>query len=246
MTTISTNAAFGMIPLWLFTLGQTLDVEGQKITIPFVKIVEALAIIVLPLFFGLFLQYRVPKLAKVITKVMKPVLIVAVAFLLTVGIYANLYIFRLFDPMTVLAGCLLPYIGYTVGGLLALIFRQPWTRVKTIALETGIQNSSVAFLTLIFSFPPPGGELAAVGPAASAVMTPLPPFILSIAYLVYNKVKGKPSPRQREKELKRTVLSTLEKEVVVEHGFEGESGKREAGSGKENNMEEANAMLAPV
>lgn len=97
-----------------------------------------------------------------------------------------------------------------------MICRQPWPRVKTIALETGIQNVGVAFLILIFSLPPPDGELAAVGPAASGFMTGMPPFFVTLAYLAYNKVKGKPSPGQRDKDLKKAMLEKeLSKEIVV-------------------------------
>ncbi|KAK7104424.1 ileal sodium/bile acid cotransporter-like [Littorina saxatilis] len=216
LTIISTVASLGMIPLWLFTLGATMDTGEMKINIPYLEIVKTLAIVILPIFVGFFLQYFFPKVVKVMMKAVKPVVVIALIFMLTVGIYANLYIFRLFQPMTILAGCMLPYIGYIVGGTVALICRQPWPRVKTIALETGIQNVGVAFLILIFSLPPPDGELAAVGPAASGFMTGMPPFFVTLAYLAYNKVKGKPSPGQRDKDLKKAMLEKeLSKEIVV-------------------------------
>ena len=44
-------------------------------------------------------------------QVTKPLFLVAVIFLLTVGIYANLYMFRLFEPKIILASCMLPYFG---------------------------------------------------------------------------------------------------------------------------------------
>ncbi len=116
-----------------------------------------------------------------VTKVIKPVTIVTIVVLISVGIY------RLFKPTTILAGCMLPYIGYVVGGVVALICRQPWYRVKTIAIETGIQNVLVAYLILLTALPSPDGDLAAVGPAASACMTPLPLFAIAIGYTIYLK-----------------------------------------------------------
>ncbi|XP_071092487.1 ileal sodium/bile acid cotransporter-like [Haliotis cracherodii] len=187
MTTISTIAALGMVPLWMFTLGKQFHDDKMQITIPYLSIVQTLATVILPLLVGIFIKYKCQKLAAIIMKVIKPVTLVTVALLLGFGIYANLYIFRLFKPPTLLAGCMLPYIGYVIGGLIALTCRQPWYRVKTIAIETGIQNVMVAYLMLLMALPPPDGDLAAVGPAASACMTPLPLFVLAIGYTIYLK-----------------------------------------------------------
>ena len=129
--------------------------------------------------FNLFLQW--------ILKVLKPFTLVAMLFLVTFGIYTNLYVFRLFSAPTLLAACMLPYIGYALGGTVSLALRQPIYRVKTIAIETGIQNTSIAYLLLIFSLPAPDGDMAAVGPMASAIMTPLPLVLLVIGYLLYKR-----------------------------------------------------------
>ena len=117
-----------------------------------------------------------------------------------------------------------------MGGLVSFVFRQPWPRVKTIALETGIQNVKVAILILIFSIPPPDGELAAVGAVSSAVMTGIPPLLVTLAYVVFNKVKGRPSPRQQDKALKKAMLEkALNKKVVVD----GEKEKTEDRFGRD-------------
>ncbi|XP_041375774.1 ileal sodium/bile acid cotransporter-like [Gigantopelta aegis] len=191
MTCISTVAALAMVPLWMFTLGQTFADDTTTISIPFANILLTLATVIVPLFVGLFVKYKCQKLAKLIIKIIKPVSIVTILFLIGFGVYTNLWIFRLFKPSTVLAGCLLPYIGYVTGGLIAFICRQPWYRVKTIAIETGIQNTMIAYLLLQFSLPVPDGDLAAVGPVASSVMTPLPLFVVVIVYLIYKRCKKK-------------------------------------------------------
>lgn len=109
--------------------------------------------------------------------------------------------------------------SYIIGGIFALICRQPWFRVKTIAIETGVQNVGVAFLILLFSLPAPDGELAAVGPAASALMTPLPIFVMTVAYMTYNKCKGRPLTGRKEKPIKDTILQErLSKEMDVVTG----------------------------
>ncbi|PVD18286.1 hypothetical protein C0Q70_20835 [Pomacea canaliculata] len=191
----------------------------EQLTIPYVRILQILALIIVPLFVGILVRYQLPRVKKFILKVITPFSLLTVLFFVTVGIYANRFIFELLDPMTILAGCLLPYIGYIIGGIFALICRQPWFRVKTIAIETGVQNVGVAFLILLFSLPAPDGELAAVGPAASALMTPLPIFVMTVAYMTYNKCKGRPLTGRKDKPIKDTILQErLSKEMEVVTG----------------------------
>ncbi|BFZ12739.1 hypothetical protein BsWGS_15778 [Bradybaena similaris] len=203
MTTLSNIAALGLLPMWIFTLGETFKDDTVKLHVPFEKILEALAIAILPLFVGMFIRYKFPKVAHIIGKILKPVLIVIVAFIITFGIYINIYIFEMIRPMTIVAGCLLPYIGYILGGLVAFLCCRSWTEVKTIAIETGIQNSTIAFMILYLSLPPPDNQLATVGPAASAIMTPLPLFVAVFFYILYqrymNRRKSKGDHADQEK-----------------------------------------------
>ena len=189
-----------MLPLWLYTLGSTLIDSDQELSIPFSMVASSLSILVIPLIFGLFLRQKFPRAADKVEKALKPVIVVMSLVLLVVGIYSNMYIFRLFKPKIILAGCLLPYIGYMSGGVAAAIFRQPWARVKTISIETGLQNTSIAYLLLTNSFPPPIGDVAAVAPVASAVMTPLPLFFVTIIYLIYQKYINKQAAKNPELE----------------------------------------------
>jgi len=51
-----------------------------------------------------------------------------------------------------------------------------------------MQNVGIAMLILLLTFPAPLGDLATLGPMASAMMTPIPPFIVAILYNVYRKL----------------------------------------------------------
>ncbi|XP_069114005.1 ileal sodium/bile acid cotransporter-like [Argopecten irradians] len=192
MTLVSTVCALGLLPMWVYTLGQEfLQDDKKKLNVPFFNIFTTLLLLIIPLLVGIGIQYKLPKVKRFILKVVTPVTIVGVIILLSVGIYSNLFIFKLFNPKVILAGCLLPYFGYVIGGLIAIILRQPWVKVKTIAIETGMQNTGVAFIILLYAFPPPDGQLAAVAPAASAVMTPLPLFVVTIIFVIYKKCNPK-------------------------------------------------------
>ncbi|XP_076112383.1 ileal sodium/bile acid cotransporter-like [Mytilus galloprovincialis] len=227
MTALSTIMALGMMPLWLYTLGQQF-IDGT-VQVPFLNIFTTLLILIVPLFVGVFLQHKLPKVTKVLIKVIRPVTVVCIVFLLTVGIYSNLYIFKLFKPKIVLAGCLLPYFGYLLGGLIAFIFRLPWQRIKTVAIETGMQNTGIAMILMMYAFPPPDGFIAAVAPIASAVMTPLPLFLITAPYLIYkrrNKNKYDSVPNENGSTKKNENGSTKKNE-------NGSTKKNENGSTKE-------------
>lgn len=175
-----------MMPLWLYTLGSHLMRTNTQV--PFGNIVTTLLVLMIPLVVGIIMKKKLPKVTDFVVKVLKPVTVICIIILLSVGIYSNLYIFKLFEPKIILAGCLLPYIGYVMGGLLATIVRLPWGRIKTVAIETGMQNTGIAMIIMMYSFPPPDGYIAAVAPIASAVMTPLPLFVITVPYLIYRRV----------------------------------------------------------
>ncbi|KAH3776382.1 ileal sodium/bile acid cotransporter-like [Dreissena polymorpha] len=194
MTFISTVASIGMMPLWLYTLGRTFLQEDLNLTIPYLNILQVIASLVIPLLIGIFLKYKFIKVALVIIRFLKPFTLLVMIVFLCVGLYANWYVFKLFKPVHILAGCLLPYGGYLIGGFVAAILRQPKARVITIALETGMQNMGVALLVLMMSLPSPLSDIAMVGPMASGMMTPMPALVAAIGYALYKKCCKKYEP----------------------------------------------------
>lgn len=179
-----------MMPLWIYTLGKVFTNElggATKVDIPFLNIFTALIILIVPLLVGVAIKYKLPRLTKILMKILTPVTLFVIIILVSVGIYTNLFIFEFFEPKVILVGSLLPYCGYILSGIISLILRQSWTKVKTIIIETGIQNQGIAILLMFTAFPPPDGEIAAVAPIASGVMTPLPLFVLTIFYLIYKR-----------------------------------------------------------
>ena len=99
-----------------------------------------------------FLCYFRPSWSKKIIKLLRPIYITFIIFMFTFGIYVNQYIFRLFTPILILAGCMLPWIGFFFGAIIAFFTRQPFDRIKTIAIETGIQNAGKVSLNFERNF----------------------------------------------------------------------------------------------
>lgn len=52
-----------------------------------------------------------------------------------------------------------PWLGYSLGWLLAKVLKQPSPDCLAIAIETGIQNTGIAIFLLRFSLPQPEADL---------------------------------------------------------------------------------------
>ena len=96
----------GMVPLWFATLGHLLY-EDTTIKIPFQNILYSLAGLVTAIGIGQLVKRYRPVWAQRMVKVSKGIMVLSLIFVLTVGIYANLYIFKL---MTVEVICLVLFI----------------------------------------------------------------------------------------------------------------------------------------
>ncbi|XP_049807522.1 ileal sodium/bile acid cotransporter-like [Schistocerca nitens] len=177
MTTISTFAAFAMMPLWIFSLGHTIFAQAQ-ITIPYVRIGTIAFGLLIPLFIGLLLQRFLPKVSKFMVKILKPFAALLIIFIVIFAIITNYYLFHLFSWQILLAGMGLPWIGFFSGFLAARVLRQPSEDIIAIAIETGVQNTGIAIFMLRFSLGQPEADLTTVVPVAVAVLTPVPLIIL--------------------------------------------------------------------
>lgn len=96
MTAISTLAAFFMMPLWIFTLGGTIF-DRANLGVPYARISSMAIGLLIPLAIGLLIQRFLPRLAKLLVRILKPVSLVLIIFIIIFAIVANLYIFQLFS-----------------------------------------------------------------------------------------------------------------------------------------------------
>ncbi|XP_045191367.2 ileal sodium/bile acid cotransporter-like [Mercenaria mercenaria] len=188
MTLCSVLLSLGMIPLWLFTVG-TKVLYQTEVQIPYTNILTSLVGLIVPVAIGMVIQWKKPNWAKYIVMGIKPLMVIFFILVFTVGVYSNLYIFTLMrnKPEILLAGALVPYIGFVFGGVMAMITRQSWKRVRTIAIETGIQNTGIAIVLLKVSLPPPDNDISIVAPIAAAIFTPVPMLIAIIWYEIYKR-----------------------------------------------------------
>ncbi|GAB1869336.1 Ileal sodium/bile acid cotransporter [Camponotus japonicus] len=201
MTTICTIAAFGMMPFWIFTLGKRIFAQGN-LTVPYRQIGTFVIGLIIPLIIGFVIQRKLPKVSKMLVRIMKPFSIILIIFIAIFAILTNLYLFKLFSWKIVIAGMGLPWLGFTLGFIVAKICKQPQANIRAIAIETGIQNTGVAIFLLRFTLKPPADDLTTVLPVSTAIMTPIPLTILYIIKLIYRYM-------QQNQNRNKVVLETV-------------------------------------
>ncbi|RZC39548.1 ileal sodium/bile acid cotransporter [Asbolus verrucosus] len=200
MTTISTLAAFGMMPLWLFTLGKVIFDQGN-IEVPYSHISTYAIALVIPLAIGFLISKYCKKGAKFLVSILKGFSGVLLLFIIIFAIITHLYVFELFSWQIVIAGMGLPYLGYLLGYCMAKLLKQPPPDCLAIAIKTGIQNTGIAIFLLRFTLSQPEADLTTVAPVAVATMTPLPLLIM----FFYKKIQARISPSHRKLNVKNAV-----------------------------------------
>ncbi|XP_073833246.1 ileal sodium/bile acid cotransporter-like [Musca autumnalis] len=184
MTSISNVAAFAMMPLWIFTLGRVIF-SRNNMTIPYSKIATFAVALVIPLAIGVVIQKYSPKWTKILVRFLEPISKCLIIFIIIFATVTNLYLFELFSLQIILAGSLLPWLGYGLAWYLAKSLKQIPADALTIAIETGIQNTGIAIF-LLRSLPQPQADLTTVIPVSVAIMTPFP----LLGLYLYRKYKG--------------------------------------------------------
>lgn len=155
LTAMATMLAIVMTPLnfhfWsmLYTPSSSLINEISISSIEMFKLVFWL--LGLPLLLGMFINYKIPELALKIAKKLKILSLVFFICLVFIALYNNRVIFMdyiLYVFWIVLVHNLIAFsTGYSIGRLFGLAE----TSVRSITIETGIQNSGLGLL-LIFTF----------------------------------------------------------------------------------------------
>uniref|UniRef100_A0A336M0W0 CSON009876 protein n=1 Tax=Culicoides sonorensis TaxID=179676 RepID=A0A336M0W0_CULSO len=172
MTAISTFSMFGMMPLWLFTLGKTIF-DKAKLQVPYMKITTFAIALIVPLGIGLLIQRYLPRVRRILVRILKPCSTMLILFIVIFAIYTNYYLFQLFSWEIIIAGLGLPWCGYIFAYILARVLTQSPPDCLAIAVETGIQNTGIA-IYLLQVLEQPLADMTIVVPVSVAIMTPFP------------------------------------------------------------------------
>ncbi len=114
-----------------------------------VKVV--LLILGIPLVLGMLVRWKFPEQALTIAKYLKPFSIVFFVALIIIALANNIEVFNSYVKHVLWIGIMHNIIAIALGFGLATVFGLSFVNRKTIAIETGIQNSGLGLL-LIFTF----------------------------------------------------------------------------------------------
>ncbi|CAH2270039.1 jg17892 [Pararge aegeria aegeria] len=161
MTSISTLAAFGLMPAWLFSLGQVVFANAN-IVVPYLRIGMFVIGLFIPLAIGLAMQRFTPRISAFMVRILKGFSTLLLLFIITFAIVTNLYIFELMTWQILVAGMGVPWLGYLAGYSVARLFRQPHRDALAISIESGIQNTGIAIFLLRYALPQPEADITTV------------------------------------------------------------------------------------
>jgi len=216
MTAVSTICAFFMMPFWIFVLGEVI-IDGTTIVVPYFKITTYAVMLVVPLLIGISIRKCLPKVADFMVKILKPLALFLIIFILVCGIWSQFFMIQLITWKVAVVGFALPWLGFAFGCLFSKLCRRQREDIIAIAIETGIQNTGMAIFMLWFTLDHPLGDLAAVVPVAVATLTPFP----LLTALIYYKLRSRYCPIDhsvinKEKELDMEREETMESLVMGE------------------------------
>lgn len=188
ITFVSTIAALGMMPLWLFTLGKTLVKDTIKI--PYTNIMISLVSLIVPVLIGVIIHRWLPKTSRFLRRLVKPASVLFLVYVCTFGMYVNAFMFKLIDWKIVVAGLVMPCCTFSLGALVARMCGLSYKSGITIAIETAIQNTGIAFVMMLATLPKPDGDIAAIMPVIGSIFTPLPLLAVLIGSYVHGRCSG--------------------------------------------------------
>ncbi|XP_004704460.2 ileal sodium/bile acid cotransporter [Echinops telfairi] len=113
----------------------------------------SLVALVVPVSVGMVVNHKWPQKAKIILKIGSITGIILIVLIAVVGgiLYQGSWVI---NPKLWIIGTIFPLAGYSLGFLLARIAGLPWHRCRTVALETGMQNTQLCSTIVQLSFTP--------------------------------------------------------------------------------------------
>ncbi|XP_072018382.1 ileal sodium/bile acid cotransporter-like [Amphiura filiformis] len=176
MTAVSSFIAFGLMPLNIFLYGREFTTENESLKTPFSNLIISLILLVIPILIGIFCYYKLPKVAKILKIVIRPISVLLIIISLGFNIPVFIYAFQA-PPEIYLAS-----IMACLDNLSAI----------TVAIETGYQNALVGLALSQLSYPQPEADLIARGPVLYYLFSLIEGSAIVGIYRLMKRFPGKP------------------------------------------------------
>jgi BASS family bile acid:Na+ symporter len=155
LTAIATLLAVVITPLnlqfWGSLYEPTASILNEVAIAPFEMIKLVSLLLGVPLLLGMYVNHLAPKIARPIAKVLKVASLVFFIALVFIALYNNRAVFMEYGFYVFWIVLIHNFIAFTTGFSLAKLFRLSEENIRSITVETGIQNSGLGLL-LIFTF----------------------------------------------------------------------------------------------
>jgi len=155
LTAFATFLAMFMTPFNFQFYGNLYEPTAQILQTvklePFELVKLVILILGIPLFLGMFLRSKYETLAIKMSKLLKPVSIVVFIAIVIIAFSNNLDVFNNYIHHVLAIGISHNILAILLGLIVAKLFGLSFKNQKTLAIETGIQNSGLGLL-LIFTF----------------------------------------------------------------------------------------------
>ena len=232
------------MPLWLFTLGRRMMITIQTevpgaaddVTVPFGLILMTITLVGVPCLIGLLISRYLPRLGRIIGKIVKPFAVVFLLFQIILGAYTKRYVFSYFSDGRIMIGCmLLPYTAMVASFSIAMACKQGWKKARTIMVETAVQNMALAISVVFAALPHPEADIAIVAPMCAIFANPTVLITMATGFAIRDCVR---KYRKRKSKMLEDEVSDTLSEMFGENGIIGKEAT------KERNGVEADGQVA--
>ncbi|XP_072023462.1 ileal sodium/bile acid cotransporter-like [Amphiura filiformis] len=224
MTTCSTVIALALMPLNLFIYGRSYASQDESLRTPFGDLFIQLLILVIPVLIGMVIYYKLPKVAKILKRALRPLAIIMLILALCFGAPSSLYIFQS-SASIYLISIVFPIIGSTLGLVFAKVACLDNRASITVAFETGSQNAFIALALARLSYPYPEADIIAVIPNLIAITTIIEGGFIASVYKIMKRFPGK-----RYYGTEESLLELEDGDTVITHRSESNSQRNTAQS----------------
>lgn len=148
-TSLSTLLSVAFMPLCMFIYSGPFT--DETVEIPLTSLVMPLSLVILPVMMGMGIRHFSQKVALWMEKAASILGTIFLLAALVMGVVSNSHLFTDHWKLWLASALLMP-LGSTLGYVNARVAQLPPKACRTICLETGLQNSTLALTILAFSF----------------------------------------------------------------------------------------------
>lgn len=199
-----------VIPMYVYTFGNVLPNTGGTVSVQIYYLVLWSVGMLVPYTIGLLVRRHKEVASEAcLNWIIKPVLLLAFILFITLGLYINMYMFSVLNNAALMVGGIIPFLGFMIGGAVALICKLGKAAAKSIAIEAAIMNCIMAMVGIRFTLPQPDADLASAGAMWVLFITPIPFLLMFIFHRIKRKIMSYFEKRKMEKEQRSTMLQSF-------------------------------------